>query len=173
MSLLLVVWMAKCLAVAAQSGDTLTCPESKHLEKVVDSITERLNRQERSIIFFLTVDFQGENAYGCIVKKMDSIATGEKLYITETELRKTKADDRLLSNGRAVIINFLDEPKTYLMPGIGEDSKSEISHDNRMFLFAKANGQIVFNRYFCSSDYLSSKNQKLKLLLLKLGAIAD
>ena len=172
MYFLLVLVLATCLTAAAQSDDQSTCPVSKRIKKRIDSLTEHLEGQEKSVIFFVSVDFQGENGYGCILTKIDSITTGEKLFITETELRRTNADVRLLSMDRAIIINFFDEPKTYLTIDPGED-KREISHDNRMFLFAKINGQIVFNRYFCSSDYLSSKNQAMKSLFLKLVDIAD
>lgn len=173
LGLLLVLWLSSCLTAAAQSDDKSTCPESEQIEKMIDSLTEHLEGRAKSVILFISIDFQGQKAYGCILKKKDSTITGEKLFITEGELRKTHADDRLLSMNRELVMNFFDDPKKYLTPALSEHDKREISHDNRMFLFAKANGQIVFNKYFCSSDYLSSKNQKLKLLFLKLGAIAD
>jgi len=42
LGLLLVVWLATYLKVAAQSDDRSTCPESKLIEKKIDSLTEHL-----------------------------------------------------------------------------------------------------------------------------------
>jgi hypothetical protein len=114
-----------------------------------------------------------QKVYSCILNKMDSSITVEKLLMNEGGLREGHADDRLLSSNRALIVNFFDALKSYLTPVLSEKDKREINHDNRKFFLAEINGQILFKRYFCSSDYLSSKNQKMKSLFLKLGDIAD
>jgi hypothetical protein len=173
LSLFVVVWIASCSTVDAQSGDKPDCPESKQIEKMVDSLTEQLEGREKSVVLFIMVDFQGQKAYGCILKKMDSIITGEKLFMNESTLREGHADDHRLSLNRALIVDFFENPQSYLTPALSEQDKRESSHDNRMFFLAKINGKIVFKRHFCHSDYLSSKNQKLKSLFLKLGDIAD
>ncbi|HET6256760.1 MAG TPA: hypothetical protein VFE32_21995 [Puia sp.] len=161
------------LSVIAQVDHATSNTENLQIRSNIDSLAKVLEGQEGSFIFFISTDFQEQKAYGCILKKNDTSITLEKLLISGNNINQKEVNHHLLQEDRKLILDFFNNPETYLNPAFDDSDRREISHDNRMFFLAKNNGQTLFKKHFFSSNYLASKNKKLKTLFLKLGSLAD
>jgi hypothetical protein len=170
---LLLVFNFFNFSVIAQADHTPSNSENLQITSCIDSLPKVLEGQGGSFLFFISIDFQERKAYGCILKRNDTTITGEKVLISGNNINQKKINHHLLQENRKLILDFFNSPETYLNPGFDEGARREISHDNRMFFVIKKDGQIIFKKYFYLSNYLASKNQKLKAFFLKLGNLAD
>ena len=147
--------------------------QNKQLDIFIDSIAGNLSNRCQSCIFYTSIDFQEQIAYSCILKQDGSNVKGTKLKITEKQISSIPIRNQFLAKGKDLIQDFFRNSNQYLSEQFDDGSKIEISHDNRMFFFAKVNGRIVYKGYFYRSHYLKSGNQKIKHLFLKLDSLAD
>src|ERR1700749_4398699 len=81
--ILLLVFFTSYLNGIAQVDSALSSTGNKQIEMRIDSLAEMLEKQNNSFIFFVDIDFQGQKAYACILKRKDTLIEGEKLLISE------------------------------------------------------------------------------------------
>jgi len=171
--ILLFIFFTSYFRGTAQADSKLSSTGNGQIQMRIDSLAKRLEEKTGSFVFFISIDFQEQKAYGCILKRNDTAITGEKVLISEKNIDQKGIDHHDLQENRKLILDFFNSPDAYLNPAFVDGARREISHDNRMFFVVKKNGQTMFKRYFYRSNYLASKNQKLKTLFLKLGDLAD
>ena len=146
----------------------MKCAVSKENVNRIDSMRNQLKKDKQgSFVALFNMDFYGKNAYGCVVFYENKKVTGHSISFVEAVQQTSALTEKNIKKNQSVLDELFSGPNAFVSRILGTEY-ANISHTNAMYLLIQVDGLVLFDRFFCSSQLLTSPNENGKRLIMAL-----
>jgi hypothetical protein len=137
----------------------------------IDSIKAVLIKDtSTTLVFCCNEGFMSLKGYGCVIYKNYNSLTGKKIYIHDGVCDELEINRKVLKKNAGMFNLLFRDPGSFLNDFPPKNSR-ELSHDNKIHLFIKIKGRVIFDQAFMRSNAVCTNNVNVSNLITELSSL--